>query len=61
MEHAKQSESLLSRADECELIAKLATTDASKTTYLNMADLYRRLAAEENKLKGSGLPVVHEK
>ena len=61
MEHAKQAEELLRRADECELIANLATTDENKKTYRNMAELYRRLATEESKLKGSGLPVVREK
>ena len=44
MEHAKQAEELLRRADECELIANLATTDENKKTYRNMAELYRRLA-----------------
>lgn len=57
MEHVKKAEELRGRADECELIAKLAATDEARQTYLKMADLYRQLSAEEIKLKGSGLPV----
>jgi hypothetical protein len=57
MEHAKKAAELLGRAEECDLIAKLATTDENKAAYLRMAELYRQLAAEESKLKGSGLPV----
>ena len=57
MEHAKRAAEFLERADECELIAKLATSDENKATYDRMAELYRQLSAEEIKLTGSGLPV----
>jgi hypothetical protein len=58
MEHAKRSEELLKKAIECELISRLANTDENKHAYLKMAELYRALAEQESKLKGSGLPVV---
>ena len=57
MEHAKSAEIFLERAEECLLIAKLATTDEAKAAYTRMAELYRKLAAEEKNLTGSGLPV----
>jgi hypothetical protein len=58
VEHAKKAAEFLERAEECELIAKLATTDESKAAYIRMAQLYRQLSAEESKLTGSGLPVA---
>jgi hypothetical protein len=58
VEHAKKAEEFLARAEECELIAKLATTDEAKAAYIRMAELYRQLSAEERKLTGSGLPVA---
>lgn len=57
MEHAKKAAEFLERADECELIAKHATTDENKAAYYRMAVLYRQLAVEEKSLTGSGLPV----
>jgi hypothetical protein len=58
MEHAKRAEEFLKRAEECVLISRLATSDDAKAAYLRMAELYRQLAAEEAKLKGSGLPLA---
>jgi hypothetical protein len=58
VEHLKKAKELQERAEECELIAKLATTDENKAAYLRMAELYRRLSDEERRLKGSGLPVA---
>ena len=57
MEHAKKAAEFLERAEECELIAKLATTDEAKAAYIRMAELYRQLSGEESKLDGLGFAI----
>jgi hypothetical protein len=48
----------LQRAKECALIAKLASSGATRASYLRMAELYRRLAAEEATLSSEPLPLT---
>jgi hypothetical protein len=57
-EPARTGREFLKRAEECVLISRLATSESAKAAYSRMAELYRQLAEEEAKLKGSGLPLA---
>ena len=48
----------LQRAKECALIAKLASSGATRASYLRMAELYRQIAAEEELLSTEQVPLA---